>query len=127
MNETNFTANKRSIFEKLEREEGRLRRVLLADREDFEELQSDWQERDSPAERNLREVEWYQYSQLQEELSEIERARQRVLEGIYGICEDCGEKISAKRLSNMLTARRCIKCQEQSEKNLGLTKRNMTL
>lgn len=114
-------------MEKLEAEDKRIRNTLLADAEDFEELQSDWQERDSPAERNLREVEWNPFGSLQSELAEIEDAKQRLTDGIYGVCEDCGEKISAKRLAAVPAARRCLDCQEKTEMKSGFANRNVSL
>jgi DnaK suppressor protein len=120
MNESNFLESQDSILKKLEQEEKRIRKILLADAEDFEELQSEWQERDSPAERNLREVEWNQYASLQNELSEIEEAKQRLADNTYGICEDCEKEISAKRLLVVPTAKKCISCQEKIEKEFGI-------
>ena len=119
--------NKKAILEELEAEEERMRKTLANNADDFEELQSEWQERDSPAERNLREVEWNQYNALQEEIVQIEEAKTRLSEGTYGICEDCDEKISEKRLSSILTAKRCIKCQEKVEIRTGLVNRIATL
>lgn len=127
MNESNFLESRESILEKLEQEEKRIRKILLADSEDFEELQSDWQERDSPAERNLREVEWNQYVSLQNELCKIEEARQRLAEDTYRICEDCENEISAKRLLAVPTAKKCITCQEQVEKESGVANRKVSL
>lgn len=127
MNENNFLESRESILEKLEQEEKRIRKILLADSEDFEELQSDWQERDSPAERNLREVEWNQYASLQNELCKIEEARQRLAEDTYRICEDCEKEISAKRLLAVPTAKKCIACQEKVEKESGIANRKVSL
>lgn len=127
MTKTKKPETNKSILEKLEAEEKRIRNTLLADAEDFEELQSDWQERDSPAERNLREVEWNQYGSLQSELAEIEDAKQRLTDGIYGVCEDCSEKIPVKRLAAVPTARKCFDCQEKTEKKSGFANRNVSL
>lgn len=119
--------NKKAILEELEAEEERIRMILADNEDDFEELQSEWQERDSPAERNLREVEWGQHTALQNELVEIEDAKVRLTNGTYGICIDCDEKISGKRLSSILTAKRCIACQEKVEKEAGLFGRKVSL
>ena len=127
MTELSILENKKAILNKLQTEEKRIRKTLYADAGDIEELQSEWQERDSPAERNLREVEWNQYISLQYELSEIMEAKLRLAEGIYGICEDCHKKISAKRIANVLTARKCISCQEQSEKDSGIFNQSASL
>jgi len=49
-------------------------------------------------------------------LREIEATLLRVDEGEYGLCIDCGEEISAKRLAARLTALRCIGCQDIYER-----------
>lgn len=121
------TDENETILKQLNAEEDRLRKTLKADADDFEELQSEWQERDSAAERNLREVEWNQYSLLQNDLSEIADAKQRLADGTYGKCEDCGGEISAKRLSVVITARKCISCQERMEKEAGIGNKSVTL
>jgi DnaK suppressor protein len=48
-------------------------------------------------------------------LQDIERAQQRLAEGRYGVCTDCGEDIAADRLLALPTALRCTACQEQAE------------
>ncbi|MDH6590510.1 DnaK suppressor protein [Variovorax sp. TBS-050B] len=48
-------------------------------------------------------------------LHEIERALQRVAEGSYGICADCGEEIPYERLLVRPTAMRCAACQVVAE------------
>ena len=114
--DSNFSA---TILEILDENETRIKATLLADAGDFEELQSDWQERDSAAERNLREVEWSQYSSLNNELAEIEETRRRIGDGTYGVCEDCDDEIPRKRLTAVPTARKCISCQEIADKESG--------
>lgn len=42
-------------------------------------------------------------------------ALQRIRDGEYGTCADCGGRISAARLQIKPEARRCISCQEQYE------------
>ena len=119
--------DKKSILERLDKEEKHVREQLATDEDDFEELQSDWQEKDDPAERNLREVEWNQYSQLQDELTEIEDARRRVNDDVYGLCEDCEGEIPEGRLKSLPTARRCISCQEQVEMESGFSGKSAKL
>jgi DnaK suppressor protein len=46
----------------------------------------------------------------------LEEALDRVDKGTYGICIDCGEKISEKRLAAMPEALRCARCQEEAER-----------
>ena len=55
-------------------------------------------------------------------IKKIQSALQRIDDGTYGICEECGEDISISRLKARPVTRLCIKCkeqQEQSEKNKG--------
>ncbi|MFV0481640.1 MAG: RNA polymerase-binding protein DksA [Campylobacteraceae bacterium] len=50
------------------------------------------------------------------ELSEVERALEKMDEGIYGICEMCEEDICTKRLKVKPHAKYCIICREIYEK-----------
>lgn len=45
----------------------------------------------------------------------IMKALQMIDEGTYGICSDCGNAISEKRLQLYPNATRCLACQEVSE------------
>jgi len=47
----------------------------------------------------------------------IEKAIQRLVDGTYGVCQDCGERISEKRLEARPYAVYCIKCKSAREKN----------
>lgn len=49
-------------------------------------------------------------------LKKVEAAKQKIADGTYGICEDCGADISQKRLLARPTASLCIGCQEEKEK-----------
>lgn len=49
-------------------------------------------------------------------LLEIEEALDRIEEGTYGICEECGEPISVKRLEIKPTAIYCVECKSRLEK-----------
>jgi len=46
-------------------------------------------------------------------LREISQALHRIEDGTYGVCPECDEAISAKRLDALPWARYCVKCQEQ--------------
>ena len=50
------------------------------------------------------------------EVREIDAARQRIAEGNYGSCTDCGADIDFARLRANPTATRCIACQRVHEK-----------
>lgn len=49
------------------------------------------------------------------QLRAIEEALLRIVEGTYGTCEDCEEKISIGRLHAIPFALRCVECQEMHE------------
>ena len=48
-------------------------------------------------------------------LREVERALQRIEEGTYGRCVDCGQPIPEKRLQALPWAARCVKDEERLE------------
>jgi DnaK suppressor protein len=52
------------------------------------------------------------------ELQEIEEALRRLDQGIYGICEDCGEQIEERRLAVVPSARFCFRCKQLQERLL---------
>jgi DnaK suppressor protein len=54
-------------------------------------------------------------------MRKIERSLQDIEEGVYGLCEQCGEDISLKRLKARPTACYCIECKTQLEKTEKLT------
>jgi DnaK suppressor protein len=55
-------------------------------------------------------------------LHAIDESLRKIKEGTYGICEECGEEISEKRLQVMPTASLCINCQENKEQYEALEK-----
>ena len=52
-----------------------------------------------------------------EEYVMIEAALRSIEDGRYGICQDCDQEISEKRLKYYPNAQRCLACQEASESN----------
>jgi len=53
-------------------------------------------------------------------LLDIDECLRKIQEGTYGICEECGEEISSKRLNVIPTATLCIDCKENKEKMQAL-------
>ncbi len=51
------------------------------------------------------------------ELEQVERALQRIVEGLYGRCEYCEQKIAATRLNALPYTTSCIACQRVNERN----------
>lgn len=51
-------------------------------------------------------------------LDDIEAAIQRIDDGSYGLCVDCGKAIPRKRLEVLPFARRCLACAGESERRV---------
>ncbi|UCG38469.1 MAG: RNA polymerase-binding protein DksA [bacterium] len=52
-------------------------------------------------------------------ITKIDRALERIEDGTFGLCDDCGEEIDFKRLEARPVATLCIECktlQEEEEK-----------
>ena len=55
-------------------------------------------------------------------LDKIQKAIEKIDSGSFGVCDDCGEKISIKRLEARPETTLCIRCkedQERDEKDFG--------
>lgn len=50
-----------------------------------------------------------------EEFSDIQSALQRISQGTFGNCTDCGAEIQPGRLTAYPTAKRCLRCQRHYE------------
>lgn len=49
-------------------------------------------------------------------ISKIKEALERIQEGTFGVCEDCGQHIDEKRLVARPVTTQCIECKEESER-----------
>jgi DnaK suppressor protein len=65
---------------------------------------------------NIREETATQLGRRSLVLAEINRSLDAIREGIYGLCVDCEEPISLKRLETIPWASRCIGCQQRLER-----------
>lgn len=54
-------------------------------------------------------------------LKKVRKALQRIEDGCFGECEDCGAQISTQRLIARPTAELCIACKEDSERGENQT------
>lgn len=52
----------------------------------------------------------------QQELKMLKTASNKLEEGTYGICEECGDDISEQRLTAVFYAIYCLVCAERSER-----------
>lgn len=62
-----------------------------------------------------RELEFALDAHESAELDAIAAALQRINDGVYGVCVDCGTDIPAARLHAAPETPRCIHCQEKAE------------
>lgn len=74
---------------------------------------------DKAFERTRAEVEHDLIEMSLKELAEIAALRERLANGTYGECIECGEPIPTARLEVNPTARRCAACQARHEKLTG--------
>ena len=51
-----------------------------------------------------------------EEIDDIDSALNKLKEGTYGVCEECGEDIPIKRLEAVPSASYCVFCQEEIDR-----------
>lgn len=49
-------------------------------------------------------------------LDKIQKALERIEDGSFGVCEECGEEISVKRLEARPETTLCIRCKEDQER-----------
>jgi len=110
----------RKLLDTLERREQNLREKI-AERRDALEVAANPPDpagdiADKAFSRSRAEVEHDLIEMSLKELAGIAAARERVANGTYGECIDCGEPIAAARLAVNPTARRCAACQALHEK-----------
>lgn len=104
-------------------------REILTDKRDrihrrLRKIHADRQQEDGPLDKDLEEqaIELENdevLSQLEpatrQELADVLAALERMEEGRYGKCVDCGEQIATARLKAIPEALRCIECAEEAE------------
>lgn len=63
----------------------------------------------------LSEMDLGQLGREVEEVGDVEAALERIRDGSFGKCSDCGDAINRARLAAYPTAKRCIACQTRRE------------
>jgi DnaK suppressor protein len=58
-----------------------------------------------------REIDLYLSAQARATVVEIDRALQKIEEGTYGVCEQCGDVIPDARLQALPYAALCVSCK----------------
>ena len=64
-----------------------------------------------------KEKNFYYATQEGHYLRSLDLALERLDRGEYGVCEECGQLIAAKRLEAVPSAKLCIQCKSSREKN----------
>jgi RNA polymerase-binding transcription factor DksA len=81
------------------------------------DMDEGWQERDSPSEKEIREVEFGHRQNLHTTLRDIDEALERLANQSFGRCVECRKPIEKKRLQADPTVSRCLACQSALEGN----------
>jgi len=64
-----------------------------------------------PSDEVSQEIEWLHRGQLEARLREIVEAQDRLMDGAYGRCRDCGQNIETRRLAANPAVALCLACQ----------------
>jgi RNA polymerase-binding transcription factor DksA len=75
-------------------------------------------ERD-PADEYIEEIDWHHRDELEHQLRDIIDAQDRLMDGSYGRCAECGSEIGVKRLRANPVASLCVLCQASAEPELA--------
>jgi len=78
---------------------------------------------DQAGDERARELSLLLTGREKEKLMAINEALEKVAEGTYGICEECGEKIGSGRLKVMPLALLCVSCQAKLEKDISIQRK----
>jgi RNA polymerase-binding transcription factor DksA len=89
--------------------------VVRSDEEDSELANYDQHPGDQGTETLEQEMDEAKRTILQDERSMVEQAMQRLEQGEYGICVDCGKEIPAGRLEVHPESIRCVEDQRRFE------------
>jgi len=54
-------------------------------------------------------------------IKKVDEALRRIEDGIFGLCDECGEDIELRRLEARPTATLCVQCKEEQERKEVLT------
>lgn len=73
------------------------------------------QESDYASIDQIRDVEYSHREALSRRLHHIDDALERIAEGVYGLCAECGVRIVDKRLASDPAVPFCVGCQAASE------------
>jgi DnaK suppressor protein len=72
--------------------------------------------KDVAAEESRAVVDEVTHAHARQELVQVAAALRRIAEGNYGLCQDCGESIDARRLCALPATPYCTACQSIHER-----------
>lgn len=93
--------------------------VVRGEEQDSELSDYDQHPADSGTETLEQEMDEAKATILRQERSMVEQAQERLAEGQYGICLDCGKEIPAGRLEAQPESIRCVEDQRRYESTHG--------
>ena len=108
-----FVGSAGEIWELLQTEKEHVSEEILADGE--QNLESTPANESEPSEESERAISWHNRQNLEERLRAINDAQDRLIDGGYGMCLECGKTIEPRRLVANPAASLCISCQQLSE------------
>jgi len=76
-------------------------------------------ERD-PSDEYIEVIDWRHRDELEHRLGDIIDAQDRLMDGSYGRCGECGSEIGVKRLVANPAATLCVSCQASAEPELAV-------
>jgi DnaK suppressor protein len=77
---------------------------------------------DSVSEERTRELDMILTDREKRKLHQIDDALDRIEDGVYGQCDECGVKIPRARLKVLPFAKFCVECQEKNEREEKYTR-----
>jgi RNA polymerase-binding transcription factor DksA len=114
-----FVTSPGAIWESLQAERERISRELLSEGPLCERDSTGLLESEA-SEEYTREIKWRHRGQMEARLRSITEAQDRVIDGLYGRCMQCGTEIGSKRLLADPAVLLCIGCQRSVEEKLAL-------
>ena len=114
LGESSFFAGPGEIWESLQAEKEDVGRNLLMEATLCPTNGGDSPESEASDE-YMREIVWRVREQLEARLRNINDAQDRLIDGAYGRCIECGDEIDGKRLTADPAACRCVGCQQSLE------------
>ncbi len=81
-------------------------------------------EADLAGDESSREISLLLTARNKAKLADIDSALEKIRKGIYGICEECEDRIEPGRLRVMPLARFCVSCQSVMEREMSFQDRD---